>query len=86
MVETIEGWRCIGCGKVDAPRPCIGVCQDRRVELVLAADYAELAWRVEQLEAVLQLVARVTPKPEALADSWRALQARARGLLEAPAA
>ncbi|QIL19271.1 hypothetical protein [Thermomonas sp. HDW16] len=82
MAETIEGWRCIGCGKVDAPRPCIGVCQDERVELVLAEDYAELAWRVEQLEGVLALIAHVTPKPERLGASWLALQARARTLLE----
>ena len=82
MVETIEGWRCIGCGKVDAPRPCIGVCQDKRVELVLAADYAEMAWRAEQLEAALALIAHVTPKPDALAATWEALQARARALLE----
>jgi len=82
MVETIEGWRCIGCGKVDAPRPCIGVCEDRRVELVLAQDYAELAWRVEELEEALALIARVTPKSEQLEASWLALQARARKLLE----
>ena len=81
MVETIEGWRCIGCGKVDAPRPCIGVCQDKRVELVLAEDYAELAWRVEQLEEALALIARISPKPEKLDASWAALQARARALL-----
>ncbi len=82
MVETIEGWRCIGCGKVDAPRPCIGVCEDRRVELVLAQDYAALAWRVEELEEALALIARVTPKSEQLEASWLALQARARKLLE----
>lgn len=82
MVETIEGWRCIGCGKVEAPRPCIGVCQDKRVELVLAQDYAELAWRVEELEEALALIARVTPKPEQLAASWTALQQRARKLLD----
>ena len=81
MVETIEGWRCIGCGKVDAPRPCIGVCQDKRVELVLAQDYAELAWRVEQLEAALSLIASTTPKADKLEASWLALQARARELL-----
>lgn len=86
MVETIEGWRCIGCGKVDAPRPCIGVCEDRRVELVLAHDYAELAWRVAELEEALALIARVTPKPGELDASWLALQARARKLLDARAA
>lgn len=83
MVETIEGWRCIGCGKVEAPRPCIGVCQDKRVELVLAEDYAELAWRVEQLEEALALIARVNPRPDKLEASWVALQERARKLLEA---
>lgn len=82
MVETIEAWKCVGCGRLQAERPCIGVCSDRRVELVEAADYAELAWRVEQLEAALALIARVSPKPEALADSWQALQARARALLD----
>ena len=83
MIETIEGWRCIGCGKVEAPRPCIGICTDKRVELVQAADYAELAWRVEQLEAALKLIASVTPKPEALEASWLALQQRARQVLDA---
>lgn len=85
MVETIEGWRCIGCGKVDAPRACIGVCQDQRVELVLAEDYAELACRVEQLQEALALIARITPKPNQFEASWLALQARARGLLESKA-
>ena len=82
MIETIEGWRCIGCGKVEAPRPCIGVCTDKRVELVLAEDYAALALRVEQLEEALALIARTTPKPERLADSWAALQTRAKRLLD----
>lgn len=68
---------------MDAPRPCIGVCTDRRVELVLVLDYAALALRVEQLEQALALIARTTPKPERLADSWQALQARAKQLLEA---
>jgi hypothetical protein len=82
MVETIEGWQCIGCGRVDAPRPCIGVCQDKQVELVRAEDYAEMAWRVEQLQEALALIARTSPKPGQLEASWLALQARARALLE----
>ena len=82
MVETIEGWRCIGCGRIDAPQPCIGVCQDKRVELVLAEDYAEMAWRVELLQEALSLIAHTTPKPDQLEASWLALQARARTLLE----
>ncbi|MBE2210414.1 MAG: hypothetical protein IAE66_02310 [Xanthomonadaceae bacterium] len=82
MTRTIEAWKCVGCGRLQAERPCIGVCSDRRIELVEAADYAELAWRVEQLEAALALIAHVTPKHEALPASWLALQARARTLLE----
>ncbi len=85
MVETIEGWRCAGCGRVEAPRPCIGVCQDQRVELVPAKDYAEMASRVEELQIALALIARTTPKPDQLEASWLALQARARTLLESGA-
>ena len=80
-IERIAGWRCIGCGKVDAPRPCVGVCQDRKVELVDAADYDVLLARVRELEAALALIARVTPREDALPASWRALQARARAVL-----
>ncbi len=82
MVDTIEAWRCVGCGRVQAERPCIGVCTDRRIELVEAVDYVELAWRVQQLEAALALIAHVTPKPEAMPANWQALQARARTLLD----
>lgn len=82
IAERIQGWRCIGCGKVDAPRPCVGICQDRRVELVDAADYDALQARVGELEAALALIARVTPREGALMASWLALQARARRLLD----
>ena len=79
--ERIAGWRCIGCGKVDAPRPCVGVCQDRKVELVDAVDYDALLARTRALEAALALIARITPREDALPASWQALQARARALL-----
>lgn len=80
-IERIQGWRCIGCGKVDAPRPCIGVCQDRKFELVAAADFDALRMRVQALEGALALIARVTPREDRLADSWQALQGLARRLL-----
>jgi len=81
-VERIQGWRCIGCGKVDAPRPCVGVCQDRKVELVDARDYDALAARVREMEAALALIARITPRERELAASWSALQERARAALK----
>ena len=82
MTEYIKAWQCIGCGKVDVPQPpCVGVCQDRKVELVDAADYDALQARIQALEAALALIARVTPREGAMAASWSALQARARVLL-----
>ena len=51
MTDRIAGRRCIGCGKVDAPQPCVGVCQDRKVELVLAGDYDALLARTQELES-----------------------------------
>ena len=79
--ERIQGWRCIGCGKIDAPQPCVGICQDRRFELVDAADYDALRLRVQALEGALALIARVTPREDRLAESWQALQGLARRLL-----
>ena len=84
-VERIQGWRCIGCGKVDAPRPCVGVCQDRKVDLVLAPDYDALRSRCDALESVLALIARITPCEGEWQASWEALQARARKALDDPA-
>jgi hypothetical protein len=78
MVERVQGWRCIGCGKVDAPQPCVGVCQDRRFELVAAADYDALLARTRALEAVLALIAHITPRAGEWEASWRALQDKAR--------
>ena len=52
-VETVEAWQCVGCGRLQAERPCIGVCTDKKIELVQAADYAALAWRVEATEGAI---------------------------------
>lgn len=82
MTERIAGWRCIGCGKADAPQPCVGVCQDRKVELVLAGDYDVLLARTRELESALALIARITPREGGWEASWRALQERARQVLK----
>lgn len=89
--ETIQVWRCIGCGRIEMPATCIGVCQDRKVELVGAWDYAESAValedaneRIAALESLLGKLARITPREGMWQDSYLALQAQARALL-APA-
>lgn len=84
-------WQCIGCGKIEYPQPCIGVCQDRLVDLVYdhayqaALEEASVArQRAERLAAVLRTIAFTTPRDGQWEQSWRALQRQARELLGSP--
>ena len=75
---------CIGCGKIEAPQPCIGVCKDQRVQFVYAEDYEEALARAGVAERALDLVrklARTTPREDGWRDSYRAFQDVARRLL-----
>jgi len=90
MVERIAAWRCIGCGKIDAPQPCIGVCQDRQVELVSGSDYDEALAQLEAarrqtsaLMAIVHQIAHVTPRDGQWERSYRALQIKAREAIDA---
>lgn len=89
MSERITAWQCIGCGRVDGPRPCIGVCEDRKVELVAAADLdaaeARLTTanaRADALASLARLLASTTPSAGHWQDTYLALQQRARALLD----
>lgn len=82
MNERLVAWRCIGCGRLEAPRPCIGVCQDRKVELAEAADLDRALARIAELERLLGLLAHTTPRAGQCEASWRQLQERARQLLQ----
>lgn len=89
MSERIQAWQCIGCGRLEAPQNCIGICQDRKVELVEAAVYDELVRRLEaeeskcaRLLALVRQLAWSTPRPDAWERSYRALQQHARTLLD----
>jgi hypothetical protein len=89
--ETIEAWRCIGCGRIEVPANCVGVCEDRKVELVGAWDYAEVAVALEEaaerivaLESLLGRLARITPREGGWKDSYLAIQAQARKMLALP--
>ena len=88
MSETVKAWRCIGCGRIEAPQDCIGVCEYRRVEFVEAAQHeatlAELAAlqeRTQALERLLGRLARTTPRDGAWERSYRGFQDEARRLL-----
>lgn len=89
MSERIQAWQCIGCGRLEAPQNCIGICQDRKVELVDAAVYDELARRLAaeegrsaRLLGLVRQLAWSTPRPDAWERSYRALQEHARALLD----
>lgn len=89
--ERMKAWQCIGCGKLDGPQNCIGVCQDRRVELVYATDYDKLQRQLDEAHAVIAAlsaqmreIVNTTPRSEQWERSYRALQARANSALESP--
>jgi len=77
MAEIFEGWQCIGCGKIDVDRPCIGICQDKRVAVVLAGDFKRLEARNKLLESIVRRMVLARPNPDAWEQSYRALQAEA---------
>lgn len=85
MTGHIKAWQCIGCGKIEAPQNCIGVCEDRRVEFVYASEHEEaLAHARRQMESLMALVrklARTTPRDGEWERSYRALQQQARKTL-----
>jgi hypothetical protein len=87
MIARVAVWRCIGCGRIEGPQQCIGVCEDRKDEMVYATDHeAELAQTRQQLEslaAVLRQIAFTTPRAGECERTWSALQERARLALEA---
>jgi hypothetical protein len=83
--ERIVAWQCIGCGRLEGPQPCIGVCQDRKVTLVPADAYdAALARlgdaeaRLAALESLARRMALSTPRNGEWEKSYRALQDEAR--------
>ena len=90
--ERVNVWQCIGCGRIEASQPCVGICQDRRVEFVFASDYDEalaqlvLVRRKEQmLEALVRRLAGTTPLAGKWERSYRAMQDEARRTLAAVA-
>jgi hypothetical protein len=81
MVDTLKVWECIGCGRIDHPQPCVGICQDRRAEYVRASDYSKAEARIAALESVLRRIAFTTPRAGECERTWLALQRDARALL-----
>jgi hypothetical protein len=81
MADYISAWRCIGCGRIEAPQNCIGICRDRPVQFVYAKDHEAVLARALAAERALELVrklAAITPRNENWKESYLALQREAR--------
>jgi len=85
MTDYIQAWQCVGCGKIEAPQPCIGVCRDRRILMVAREDHervlAELGLAKERVQTAIALLVRIahsTPRTGLWERSYRALQQQAR--------
>ena len=86
--DPIPAWQCIGCGRIEAPQTCIGVCQDRKVYLVPLQDHQEALDQIQQMlgqidamQRLLRRIAHAMPRAGLWEASYRAIQAEAKALL-----
>jgi hypothetical protein len=94
MTESVNAWQCIGCGRIEAPQTCVGICEYRKVQFVNVFDHEQalataVAARREAdiLGAVVRQLAHTSPRQGECERSYEALQKRARrALLEIAAA
>ena len=85
MSDYIQAWQCIGCGKIEAPQTCIGVCRDKKVYLVGKGDHdaalAEILRLYTQLETAASMLLRferATPREGQWERAYLALQEQVR--------
>jgi hypothetical protein len=90
MTERVKAWQCIGCGRIEGPQTCIGVCEDRKVEFVYAFEHEEILAQLrlarrqaEVFGALVRQLARTTPREGQWERSYRALQDQASRTLAA---
>ncbi len=86
--QTFEAWQCIGCGRIEGPQPCIGICQDRKVQFVIATEHEAALARLADAEranaalgGLVPRLARTRPRDGEWERSYRALQDEARRAL-----
>lgn len=87
MTDYIQAWQCIGCGKIEAPQTCIGVCRDRKVYFIGKAEHEAALAQVAALRAQLDRAAqmllrfeRAKPRKGQWEASWQALQEEVRAV------
>ena len=87
MVDYLQAWQCIGCGRVEAPQTCVGVCQDRKVFLIGKAEHEQALAEAARLQALLATTAaklarfaQCTPHDGRHDEAFVSLQAQVREL------
>jgi hypothetical protein len=88
VTATVKAWECIGCGNIEAPQTCIGVCQYRKVEFVYAEEHAQVVARLaaavaqrDALAVVLRRLAFTTPRDGEWERALRSFREQARTAL-----
>jgi hypothetical protein len=81
MTGHITAWECIGCGRIEGVQPCVGICQDRRVDFVYADEHATVLAQLQRMTALVQQLAWTHPHNGEWEKSFRALQERALRML-----
>lgn len=51
--DYVDAWQCIGCGRIEMPQTCIGVCRDRKVQLIGRETHEQALRQVARLEHLL---------------------------------
>ncbi|HET9651181.1 MAG TPA: hypothetical protein VFP36_03275 [Usitatibacter sp.] len=80
-MEPIKVWQCIGCGRVEGPAQCIGVCQDRIAELVDVSELRKAEAQLERMRALLAWVVHTTPRNGEWERTYRAFQDKAKEIM-----
>ncbi len=86
-IQYVKAWQCIGCGKIETPQPCVGICQDRKVEFVYRFEHEEVLAQLEAarrrlnaLESIARRLAWTKPRDNEWEHSFRVLQDQVRAL------
>jgi hypothetical protein len=85
----IQAWQCIGCGRIEAPQTCIGVCRDKKVFFVGKDSHEHALMEIAHLRRLLasarsQLLrfAHCTPNEKQFETAFVGLQKQVRELVE----
>ena len=85
-VPRFRVWQCAGCGRIEDPQPCVGICRDAKAEFVPAGAHDEAMRRANEeiaaLRAVVRRIAGITPHDGQWEAAWIALRNHARKTVE----